>query len=690
MISQPTTTRRRVPRWLAALLSLAVGLLGATGVVAATAAPASAAAPGIQVYVGYADTLRPNPANFPTPWSGSPGVVFAGCTVNCSFDAGAVRIVNNSTTAQTVNSIDVKLSTCTFAMWPSNTVLQPGQQLIITQTASGASDGCDNAAGFFDTSDIGPNGEDWSGNCNQSGVIPEIDATIDNVANTFTDSKQVLNTGGVDLASCPSGSNESQQWSLIGTRCTGATLSLAPATQTDDVFSTAGVTANLANSCGDPLQGATVDFSVPSGPNAGRTGSAVTDANGNAVFDYSSSVVGTDSVAASATNPAGKIVATPVDVVWQQRTPSLVLTGAGSGDYDDPAAVAATLTADGGPISGAAVDFRLNGTETCTGTTNAAGVAACSITPGEAAATYPLTASFAGDAADQPAATQGSFTVTREETTLTYTGPTQAANGSPLTLSGVLKEDGVTPIAGRSVVFTLGAGSSAQACTGVTNSGGSAACTIAAVNQPASTTEVAVSAEFTGDGYYVPAHASAKAAFEYLTGRAFGLESSGLVSISPVPDTGSVSTASAGDVHPPCVVGLSGLISAGTLCADVTTKVDPGSSTATASVQSVGIGVLGLPVIKIGAVQSQSTTTCSGSSGAVNIASVTVGGVSVPVAVHPGANTTVNVLGVTLIFNEQIPVSGPDKGLTVNAVHIKALGLLDVVVASSTSDIGNC
>jgi hypothetical protein len=193
-----------------------------------------------------------------------------------------------------------------------------------------------------------------------------------------------------------------------------------------------------------------------------------------------------------------------------------------------------------------------------------------------------------------------------------------------------------------------------------------------------------------GDAYYLPSGAAATASFEYLTGRAYGLASSGLVSISPVPDTGSISTASAGDAHPPCVVSLSGLISAGTLCADVTTTVNPGTSTATASVQSVNVGVLGLPVIKIGAVQSSSTTTCSGSSGSANIASVTVGGIPVNVNVHPGANTTVTVLGVTLVFNEQIPVTGPDAGLTVNAVHIKALGLLDVVVASSTSDIGNC
>jgi hypothetical protein len=487
------TSPSAAPRWLAALVAFALGLVGVV-VAVAEAAPAVAADAGVQVYVGYADTLRPNPANFPTPWSGSPGVQFKGCTSSCSFDAGAVRIVNDSTTTQTINSISVTLSTCTFAMWPGAVTLPQGQQLIITQTASGASGGCDNSAGYFDTSDIGPNGENWAGNCNQSGVIPVVNATIDGVANTFTDSKQVLNTGGVDLASCPAGSNESTQWSLVGTRCSGATLSLAPATQTHEVGGTAELDATLLNGCGAGLQGSTVDFTVHSGPNAGKTGAAVTNASGVAVFDYTSSTSGTDTVQASTTNPAGTISSNEVGVDW----------------------------------------------------------------------------------------------------------------------------------------------------------------------------------------------------LSYLTGRAYGLSASGLVSIPATPDTGYVKTTSAENVQPPCVVTLTGLISAGTLCADVTTSLGPNTSTASASVQHVGISALGIPAIEIGAVQSSSQTSCSGSSGAATIASVTIGGIPVNVDVHPGPNTTVTVLGVTLTFNEQIPVTGTDKGLTVNAVHINALGLLNVVLASSTSDIAGC
>ena len=679
-------SKSRLGGRLAALLAAALALIG---VVALPAAPAFAAA-NVQVFVGYADNLRANPANFPTPWAGSPSVVFNGCTPNCTFDAGAVRLVNNTPIAVTVNSVIVKVGTCTFDMWQHDQVLQAGEQLIVTQTTTELAADCAGTGGGFDTSDIGPNG--GGTNCTPDGLIPEVDTTIDGVANAYPDSGQVLNTGGVDRAACAGGPNESEQWSSIGTQsCPGAELSLAPATQSDPIGSSATVTAHLANSCGTALQGAKIDFAVQSGPNAGKGGSATTDQNGDAPFSYTGSALGTDTDVASTTNPAGTITSNTVNVVWQQRQSSLAITGgATSADYHDPATVAATLTDNAGPIAGQSVTFALNGAETCSATTNSSGVASCSITPQEAAGGYTLTATFAGDGTDLGTSASANFTVTPEETTTTYTGPAKAANGAPLTLSGALKEDGTAPIANRPLAFTIGSGGSAQSCSGTTDSSGSASCTIASVDQPAATTSVPVTAAFAGDAYYQPSSASATLKFQYLTGRAFGLSSSGLVGIAPVPDTGQIATAAAGTFGPPCVVAISGLISAHTLCAKVVTALNPGTSTGSASVQDATIGVLGLPVIKVGLVQSSSTTTCAGSSGDTTVTSLSVGGIPVNVNLHPGANTTVSVLGVTIVLNEQSAVPGADQGLTVNAVHIKALGLLDVVIGSSTSDIHNC
>ena len=66
-------------------------------------------------------------------------------------------------------------------------------------------------------------------------------------------------------------------------------------------------------------------------------------------------------------------------------------------DYSDATTVSGVLT-DGNtnaPIAGEPVTFTLNGTETCTGTTDSTGTASCTITPGEPAATYTLAGSFA-------------------------------------------------------------------------------------------------------------------------------------------------------------------------------------------------------------------------------------------------------------------------------------------------------
>jgi hypothetical protein len=289
---------------------------------------AASAHGGVDVYVGYADTLRANPANFPTPWDASPNTTFAGCTPapRCTLDAGAVRVVNNTTTSVTVNSVVVRLGTCHLHLWPSTT-LAPGYQLIATQTAQVATGGCNPAGGVMDTSDIGPGSSDWSDHCSPSGVIPAVDVTLDGSMSTFADTGLILNTGGIDKAACPHGtvSNESIQWTRIGSApCPGAVLSLTPSAQTHNVGEQASLQALLANSCGDPLSNATIEFNAQSGgPNGPALGHATTDQGGVAQLSYSTVGTGTDVVQASVNNPAGTILSNTVTVVWK----SPVLTG---------------------------------------------------------------------------------------------------------------------------------------------------------------------------------------------------------------------------------------------------------------------------------------------------------------------------------------------------------------------------
>lgn len=174
-----------------------------------------------------------------------------------------------------------------------------------------------------------------------------------------------------------------------------------------------------------------------------------------------------------------------------------------------------------------------------------------------------------------------------------------------------------------------------------------------------------------------------------MTGEAYGLSATGLVPIPKTPHAGPVSTAGASS-STPCVVALPlGLINADALCAGVVTSPAPATSTATASVADVTIGLPIIPVIKIRAVQSSSVSTCAGATGSSTVASISVGGMAVDIPPNPAPNTTISLLGVTLIINEQTPAA-VGTGLTVNAVHVKALGLLDVVVASSASGVSGC
>ena len=285
----------------------------------ATIMPASASS-GIGVFVGYADSLRADAANFPTPWAGSPQTTFEGClpVASCEYDGGAIRITNNTGSTVTVNAIAVHLGPCLYTGWPA-AVLSPGADLIVAQLASGASDGCSGPSPtLFDTSDIGPNGEGYVGNCTRNSMQPTVDVTVNRQTTTYTDAGQVLNTGGVDGAYCPlPGGNESIQWTTIGhTPCRGSLLGLAPTTQTHGVGTIATVTATFTNKCGQPLSNVEVHFTATSGPNAGRTGTGTTDANGTATFSYSSLATGTDTLRASVNNIAGSVGSNPVTVIW--------------------------------------------------------------------------------------------------------------------------------------------------------------------------------------------------------------------------------------------------------------------------------------------------------------------------------------------------------------------------------------
>jgi len=200
-------------------------------------------------------------------------------------------------------------------------------------------------------------------------------------------------------------------------------------------------------------------------------------------------------------------------LVGISRSTTLTYIGATSGDFHDSVHLSARLTLGGSstPIANQMITFTI-GTQSCTGNTDASGLASCHLTLSQIPGSYTVSASFAAAGLFEASNASALFTIKREETTLSYTGDLAITIVLPARLSGVLLEDGLVPIPGRSVIFTLGTGSSAQTCTGVTDAAGIAACAIFHVNQPLGLN--VVTDDFAGDAFYLPSsHHAATAIF---------------------------------------------------------------------------------------------------------------------------------------------------------------------------------
>jgi len=146
--------------------------------------------------------------------------------------------------------------------------------------------------------------------------------------------------------------------------------------------------------------------------------------------------------------------------------------------------------------------------------TDFTGSASCTLTLTQVPGSYTVTATFAGDSVYAPSSASAPFTITREETTLTYTGPTVILSGGPLNVTATLTEDGANDDdgdggspppspAGQTVTFTL----DGQTCSGVTDAAGDVSCTI---NVSGSLGPKTITAVFAGDDYYLGSSDSAQ------------------------------------------------------------------------------------------------------------------------------------------------------------------------------------
>jgi RHS repeat-associated protein len=256
----------------------------------------------LSIYVGYADGLRAGGSIFPFPWNGSPNVIFF---PGGGSDDGAMRFDNSGTDPITFDQVTVDVGPFHYDIWPRGVTIGPGQILILTGTAG------DN----FDTSDTPIT-------CNQTGYTPAIHVTVGGVVTTFTDTGQVLNTGGIDAAVCGLG-NESHAWTRIAGQAIAVNVPLPPAVMLDLMpfnipnavqGQTVSVTVSALDSAGNPQVNLPVTLQV-FGVNAQNL-SANTNAAGLATFSYPGNLAGTDLLQASAFIAGLRALSNQGTVVW--------------------------------------------------------------------------------------------------------------------------------------------------------------------------------------------------------------------------------------------------------------------------------------------------------------------------------------------------------------------------------------
>lgn len=284
------------------------------------------------------------------------------------------------------------------------------------------------------------------------------------------------------------------------------TLSLAPLATTSPLGTSATFTATLADASHQPVPGATVNLRILNGPNIGLSGQATTDASGQAVFSYTSSVLGTDTLAATIAQGGGTLTSNLITATWIAIPTTLVYLGAAGGEYGDPVTLQARLTesATGRPLAGQTVAFALS-SQTITGATDAQGIATVSLTPTGAPGATPLAITFAGAGPFTGSSASLLFALRRDETALVYTGKPVMADGLSQPVSARLTDpDGGAPLAGKTITFTLGS----VTASAVTDANGVSATTISLpASQP--TGQAVIQIAFAGDNYEQPASTTA-------------------------------------------------------------------------------------------------------------------------------------------------------------------------------------
>ncbi|TVM04164.1 MAG: hypothetical protein CV087_01850 [Candidatus Brocadia sp. WS118] len=153
-----------------------------------------------------------------------------------------------------------------------------------------------NDYGIFSTSDSNPTIIDCSitGNTN-FGVYSDISPMSIDAENNWWGSAD--GPSGVASGSGDAVSHyvDYDPWRTAFDSCL-ETIVLSPASGTNIVGSQHAVTAEVLDESDNPVEGIVVSFVITAGPHAGQNGTDATDANGQATFNYTGTLEGTDTI----------------------------------------------------------------------------------------------------------------------------------------------------------------------------------------------------------------------------------------------------------------------------------------------------------------------------------------------------------------------------------------------------------
>jgi hypothetical protein len=219
----------------------------------------------------------------------------------------------------------------------------------------------------------------------------------------------------------------------------GEGVILTPVSASREVGAQHTLTATAQDALGHLLQERSVTFEILSGPHAGSTATAATNAQGLAQFTYRGDRAGTDTIVARFVNSEGKTqTSNTVTAEWRGPAiaPTQLAVTPASGTYGGTIELSARLTSDGASVSGKEVSFSLNGTPLGVATTNADGVATVPKVSlaGINAGTHSdaIAAHFAGDTNYAASDGMADLTIAKATPQITWNNPADVSYGTAL------------------------------------------------------------------------------------------------------------------------------------------------------------------------------------------------------------------------------------------------------------------